>query len=176
MKIDAITTDTYGEGVYAYFKQGAEGIAAHYTVEEYEKAGFPKLYIEKLKRLGESGELIPLDCDMHSPFSQELTKVTMKLFKESGKKICDFPSIFEAGKLTRYLFFRVMESDSNMGYIDSTDIPEVEEELGSSWKKLVKRCRKDIAKFHLSDLIELGDEKIETNAYGNLQTMFRYDL
>lgn len=176
MKIDAITTDTFGEGVYAYFRQGAEGIAAHYTVDDYMKAGLPYIYVVRLRHLGESGELIPLDCNPHSPFTKALSKVTLDLFHASGKKMRDFPSIHEAGKLTRYLFSEVMDSNSNMGYIDGSEVNEVEKELGSTWKKLVKKCRKDMEKFHLTDLIELGNEKVETNAYGDLQTMFRYDL
>ncbi len=174
MKIDTITTDTFGEGVYVYYYKGAEGVAAHYTVEECEKAGLSHLFVERLKRLGESGELIPLDCDTHSPFARALSDIAMKLWDESGKKMGEYPSIQEAGKLTRYLFSEVMDSSSNMGYIDGSDVHEVEKELGSPWKKLVKRCRKDMEKFHLTDLIELGDENVETNAYGNLQTMFRY--
>lgn len=176
MKIDTMTTDSFGEGVYAYFRKGAEGIAAHYMVEDYERAGLPMPYVEHLRRLGERGELIPLDYDSHTPFVKALSKVTLELFKASGKKMSDMPSINEAGKLTRYLFSLVMESDSNMGYIDGSEVNEVAKELGSSWKKLVKKCRKDMEKFHLSDVIELGDEQVETNAYGDLQTMFRYDL
>lgn len=174
MKIDTITTDTFGEGVYVYYYKGAEGVAAHYTVEECEKAGLSLPFVERLKRLGESGELIPLNCDTHSPFARALSDIAMKLWDKSGKKIGEYPSIQEAGKLTRYLFSEVMDSSSNMGYIDGSNVHEVEKELGSPWKKLVKRCRKDMEKFHLTDLIELGNENVETNAYGNLQTMFRY--
>ena len=174
MKVESMTTDSFNEGVYVYFSKGEENLAQHYTVEEYAKAGLAPAFVARLKELGNKESVIVLEFDQNAEFTEALKNVSLKLYEQNGGKWDDIPLIDNAGKLVQYLFDTVMESDSNMAFITGDDIEDLEAELGEPWDTLAKECIRDMEMYKLDGLIELGDEQIETTAYGNLQTMFRY--
>ena len=82
------------------------------------------------------------------------------------------PDIEEASFLTQRLYDRVVESETNMAYIEFDEKEDLEEEAGKPWDILEKEVLEDIRKFHLDDVIEVNYETLVTG-YGDLQTRFK---
>ena len=82
------------------------------------------------------------------------------------------PDIEEASFLTKKLWEYVLESENNMGFIEIDEKEDLEEESGKSWNVLGKELEEDIEKFHLKDVVEIGDEPLVTG-YGDLQCRFK---
>ena len=168
MSVVLLLTDTFGSGgVYGYINKDKKEYTVHCEVEDYLKAGLPKKYVLKLMQYAEREEVWDIGEDKDSEFVSALKKLTMELFsKVHGESV---PSIKKAGKLVQYLYQGVIDSDDMMFFIDEEEIPYVEEELQDSWEHLLKECKKDMVRYHLEDVIELGET---LTAYGDLQTCF----
>ena len=82
------------------------------------------------------------------------------------------PDIKEASFLTQKLWENVLESESNMGFIEVDEKEYLEEESGKSWDVLEKELEEDIENFHLESVVEIGDDPLVTG-YGDLQCRFK---
>lgn len=166
-----ILNDTYGEGgVYVYFSEDGKNYATHFELKDYEKAELSQEYIEKLKLLGARIEIWEMvDGNGKTEYAESLVKVTQKMVSQIDRN--SIPPLGKAGKLVHYLFNEVLESNSNMAFIDEEDIPFVVAELHESWESLMEGLKRDVERFHLEDVIEQGEA---LTAYGDLQTRFYY--
>lgn len=165
-----IMDDTYGEGgVYAYFSEDGKQYAAHFDPEEYEKAGFTKEDLAKLKKWGARIEIWKIGDNDKTDFFKRMVALTMQMVDKIDRK--SIPCLNDVGKLVRYLFLAVADSSSNMAFIDEEDIPFVVAELHESWESLMEGLKRDVERFHLEDVIEQGES---LTAYGDLQTQFYY--
>lgn len=111
--------------------------------------------------------------DAENNTDEQLYELAKEMIEKDYTPMDAFPDIKDASPIVRELFERVCESESNMGFIEVDEKEEFEEEYGKSWAELEQMAYSDIEKYHLDDVLEIGDEPLATG-YGDLQTMFRF--
>lgn len=151
-----------------YWERDADGVPIYITIEDN---GFTRIVnLDEGKFWKACWEKYD---DAENNTDEQLYELSKEMIEKDYTPMDSFPDIKDASPLVRELFDRVRESEACMGFLEVDEKEELEEKYEKSWGELVKQAREDIKKYHLEDVVEIGDEPLATG-YGDLQTMFKY--
>lgn len=110
-------------------------------------------------------------------YEHELEKVYEVLNSLLKRKLPmdSFPLVDDCCDLLRYMFWKCIESDSSMAFLEYDEIPEVEEKYGKKLSQLMSELENDVKKYRIWGAIEHNPlDGCYLIGYRSLQELFKY--